>query len=412
MSGFRNILIRTAAAIAMLASAPAAFAEEFVLGMSAAFKGPSRGLGIELYRGSMAYLEHVNSAGGVNGKRVAIKYYDDGYNPGPAVENTLRLIQNDRVDMLYGYVGTPTVTRVLPLLKKHSDESMLLFFPFTGAEPQRRPPYDEFAFNLRASYQQETAGLVDNFVAIGRKRIAVFYQIDAYGRSGWHGVRLALARHDLRMAGEATYRRGAAFTQDMRPQVEILRKTEPDAIIAIGAYGACAAFVRDVRDSGWDVPIANVSFVGSESMLGLLTEQGGKNGKDYTQNLINSQVVPSYHDTTLPAIREYREMMDRYQPRPPAEFQDATYKSPQYSFVSLEGFLNAKLIVEVLKKADTKGGRERFRKAAESLEDVNLGIGVPISFRRGSHQALDKVYFTVVRDGRFVTLDDWKRWAR
>src|SRR5438067_9044363 len=89
--------------------------ETLVLGMSAAFRGPSRGLGIELYRGSMAYFEHVNRSGGVQGRKIVIKAYDDGYNPIPAIENTVRLIEQDDPLLLYGYVGTPTVTRMLPL---------------------------------------------------------------------------------------------------------------------------------------------------------------------------------------------------------------------------------------------------------------------------------------------------------
>src|SRR5262249_45347807 len=133
-------------------------AEEIVVGMSAAFAGPSRGLGIELYRGSMAYLEHVNRLGGVHGRKIIIKAYDDGYNPEPAIDNTIRLVEKDHVFLLFNYVGTPTTTRCLPLLRRHRDQSVLLFFPFTGAQPQRQPPYDEFVFNLRASYYQETGG--------------------------------------------------------------------------------------------------------------------------------------------------------------------------------------------------------------------------------------------------------------
>src|ERR1700730_8605958 len=152
--------------------------EEIVVGMSAAFTGPSRGLGIELYRGSMAYFEHVNSQGGVHGRKIVIKAYDDGYNPFPAIDNTIRLIEKDDVFLLFNYVGTPTTTRCLPILKQNRDKSILLFCPFTGAQPQRQQPYGEFAFNLRASYYQETAGLVEHFLEIGRKRIAVFYQID------------------------------------------------------------------------------------------------------------------------------------------------------------------------------------------------------------------------------------------
>ena len=153
--------------------------------------GPSRGLGIELFRGASAYFEHINRHGGVRGRKVVLRTNDDGYQPDPSVENTMILMLEDKVFALFGYVGTPTVTRVLPMLKKFQERQIYLFFPFTGAQPQREPPYGPFAFNLRASYRQETAGLVQNFVRIGRKRIAVFYQADAYGRSGWAGVRRA-----------------------------------------------------------------------------------------------------------------------------------------------------------------------------------------------------------------------------
>jgi branched-chain amino acid transport system substrate-binding protein len=199
-------------------------AEDIVIGMSAAFTGPSRALGIELYRGSMAYLEPVNRRGGIHGKKIAIRAYDDGYNPTPAIRNTIKLIDDDDVFLLVNYVGTPTVTRVLPLLKNYRKKHVYLFFPFTGAEPQRQPPYSDFVFNLRASYQNETAGLVDHFVRLGRTKIAVFYQADAYGRAGWQGVRDALARHGLTINREATYRRGTEFSASLKQQLEILSR--------------------------------------------------------------------------------------------------------------------------------------------------------------------------------------------
>ena len=394
-----------------LAAQPAS-AQDIVLGMSAAFSGPSKGLGIELYRGSMAYFEYVNSQGGVHGRKIVIKAYDDGYNPIPAIDNTVRLIEKDDVFLLFNYVGTPTTVRCLPLLKRHRDHSMLLFFPFTGAQPQRQQPYGEYVFNLRASYYQETAGLVDHLVEIGRKRIAVFYQIDAYGRNGWDGVRIALARHGLKMAGEATYRRGTAYTESLHQQVDILRKTEPDAVISIGTYAACAAFVRDARDAGWNVPIANVSFVGSVNMHELLQQTGKAKQLDYTKDLINSHVVPSFEDLTLPAVREYRQLMIRNPPMPPPELLKDAYTPFRYSFVSLEGFLNAKLLVAILEKMGPPFDRKRLKQAAEAMADFDLGVGVPVSIGKDRHQAIDRIYYTVVQDGRFEPLKDWKRWHK
>ncbi len=411
--------------------APAFAGENLVLGMSAAFKGASRGLSIELYRGSIAYFEQVNRAGGVHGRPIVLRPLDDGYEPVPAIENTIELIESDDVFLLFDYMGSPTTTRVLPLLKLYHDNrrEVFLFFPFTGAQPMRRPPYNEYVFNLRASYHEEAAKLVEHFLAIGRKRIAVFYQIDAYGRAGWDGVRQTLAGFDdygnripddpslasegrLRIVAEATYRRGTKFTDSLSEQVKILRAAKPDAIISVGTYAACAGFIRDVRNAGWNVPIANVSGVDSENLLALLVEEGKKAGKDYATDLINSQVVPSYHDQTLPAVVEYRAAMAQYSPVPPAELLNEPYRAPQYSFISFEGFLNAKLMVQVLNKMTPPLRQTDIRAAAESLENVDLGIDVPISFGPQRHQALHKVYCTVVADGLFVPLPDdgWEKW--
>lgn len=384
----------------------------YALGMSAAFTGPSDGLGVELYRGSMAFFDHLNANGGIDGNTVEIITLDDGYQPDPAVENTIEFLQKNEALCLFNYVGTPTVTRILPLLKGYRGTQKLLFFPFTGAEPQRQPPYKTFVFNLRASYRQELAGLVDRLVDINRWRLVVFYQADAYGRSGWDGARRALMTKGLNLVGEATYRRGARFDESMKRQVEILMRARPDAVLSIGSYAACAAFIRDARDMGFDVPIANVSFVGSEKLLGLLEAAGRESGRDYTRDLINTQVVPSYEDLSLPAVREYRALMDASSPPPPA-LADPSYKPLKYSFTSFEGFLNAKVMARVLEAYSDNRSRG-LKWAVESVRDIDLGIDVPVGFSETRHQGLDRIYFTTVSDGKFVPIDEkrWRSWQK
>jgi ABC-type branched-subunit amino acid transport system substrate-binding protein len=359
----------------------------------------------------MAYLSDVNAHGGIKGRPIVIKAYDDGYNPAPAIYNTIKLIEQDHALALFDYVGTPTVTRVLPLLKKYGDQSILMFSPFTGAEPQREPPYDGLVFNLRASYRDETYGLVDRFVSIGRKRIAVFYQADAYGRSGWDGVRRALAAHGLTLAGEATYARGTSYTMHLTAQVEILRKANPDAVIAVGSYAACAAFVRDVVDAGWKIPIANLSFVGTENMTHLLMHEGERTGHDYTSMLVNSEVVPSYEDLSLPAVTEYRALMAKYHPTPPAFADLEGYELLGDNFAGFEGFLNAKVMVEALRRMPGDVARSKLAAALESIHDFDLGIDAPISFSPTQHQALQYVYYVRVDHGRLVPAVDWAQWT-
>ena len=385
-----------------------------MIGVSAALTGQSGSLGTELNRGAGAYIQYVNENGGVNGHRVELKMYDDGYQPAAAVENTVKLIETDKVLALFNYVGTPTTTEVLPLLKLYAAKDIYLFCPFTGAEQLRNPPYSDFVFNLRASYREEVEGMVKSFVSIGRKRIALFYQVDAYGRSGWEAARRALKAQGLEIVSEATYLRGTGTGSEgsMKAQVNILKAGNPDAVISVGSYAAVAAFIRDARDQGLEVPIANVSFVGSNNLLSLLVRIGQQNGKDYTGNLVNTQVVPSYEDTSVPAVAEYRKIMQRYEPMQQAPAAEPGRNSEGLSFVSFEGFLNAKLLVEVLRRAGYPLGGDQIRRAAESMHDFDIGLPERVTFTATRHQALDRIYFTTIKNGEFVPLTSWEAWRK
>jgi len=284
------------------ASAPGVSTRDIKIGMSAAFKGTAAGLGTELFRGAQAYYNEINARGGIYGRTISIVALDDGYEPTPCIKNTLQLIEKEQVFFLSNYVGTPTLTRALPVIKRYADQHVILVGNFTGAQPQREDPYVDQVFNIRASYRQEMMALVDRFWQAGARKFGVYYQIDAYGRSGTDGVARGLALRGVKIVSEATYIRGAKFEDDMTPAVKALRGAGVEVVLCTGAYQGCGAFVRSARDAGWNVPISNVSFVGCEAMLSLLLKHGKTTRRDYTQALINSQVVPSYDDPTLPAV--------------------------------------------------------------------------------------------------------------
>jgi len=178
-------------------------------------------------------------------------------------------------------------------------------------------------------------------------------------------------------------------------------------VLCTGSYQGCGAFVRTARDLGWTAPISNVSFVGCEAMLNLLLKHGQATARDYTQALINSQVVPSYDEASLPGVAQYRALMDKHNPQVPEALRDAKHAPERLSFRSLEGFVNAKVIVEALRRAGPSPTRASFRQALESLTRFDLGIGAPLTFGPERHQGLDNVYFTSVVSGRWAPITDW-----
>jgi ABC-type branched-subunit amino acid transport system substrate-binding protein len=365
--------------------APATNLPPIVVGVSNVQSGPSSDLGHELVLGSQSYFDLVNKDGGIHGRRISILLKDDEYEPDPAVKNTNELIELDKVFFLFDYIGTPTLTRTLPLLRYYQSDNIVNVAPLTGADPQRLPPYNQFVFNIRASYREETRSLVRYFYSKGYRKLGIFAQADAYGKSGELGVNNALADFGLTTVRTVTYRRNQPFEDNMSVQVSLLRDAGVDAVIAVGVYGPSAAFIRDSRLAGWNVPIANLSFVDAVAMLGKLSEASRKLNKDLTLNLINGQVVPSPDDLSYPLVAEYR-----------------AHTAPgDATFIGLEGWLNAVVVTEALRRAGPNPSRVGFIGAMESLHGWDPGIGTALEFSPTNHQGLHRVWLTRSAKGRW-----------
>ena len=131
-------------------------------------------LGKGMREGAEAVFKSVNGAGGVHGRQIRLVVGDDGYEPERAIDETLKMIEQQKVFSLFGYVGTPTANAVLPIVK---EMNVPLVGAFTGAMSLRQP-LTEQVFNVRASYDDEAETLVAHFLAKGAKSVAVFYQDD------------------------------------------------------------------------------------------------------------------------------------------------------------------------------------------------------------------------------------------
>jgi branched-chain amino acid transport system substrate-binding protein len=395
------------AAILVLSVVPRLFAENAAppirLGLTAGFTGPTRAMALELYRGAVACFARQNQDGGVARHPLELLAADDGYEPDPAIENTVRFLVHDKVLALFSELGSPTVSRVLPVLRSYADKGARLFFPVTGLEGSRIPPYVQLSYNLRASYRQEIEALVESFVARGFRRIAICHQADAFGRSGWDGAGRALAQRGLPFCGEATFVRTAGADEDMMPQAKILAAAAPQAILIIGAAPACSSLIRDLRRAGVGATIGLVSFAGGEILLRQLAVEEQRLGCDLGKDLVFSQVTPCWRDETLPAAREYREslaLLGRRNP-PPGGWEAELLEG---STVGFEGYLNARLLLAVLQAMPDPLDRADLDAAAKSIGRADIGIGVPVSLAGSDHQGLDTVYLATAKKGQLVPL--------
>ena len=362
---------------------------EIVLGMSAPFSGPSRQLGTELEIGIQAYFRHVNQAGGVAGRQLRLIALDDGYQPEHALANIKELDETHRVFAILGNVGTPTAQKTLPYALSRN---LLFIGAFTGAPLLRKDPPDRYVFNYRASYKEETAAIVKYLVKIrgvGAEQIAVFAQTDGYGDAGFHGVAKTL--RDYGRKEEAILRVGyERNSSDVTAAVqEILRHKEIRAVVMVATYRPAAAFIQQVRDVRKDLIFTNVSFVGSDALAAELRQLGPA----YAPGVIVTQVVP-HPASYSSAVLRYRELLHQ------------AYPNQKPSFVSLEGYLDAVLLVEGLRRAGRDLTTETLVDALETVRDFDVGLGAPLHYGPSEHQASHKVWGAVLdASGTYQTLE-------
>ena len=348
--------------------------DRILIGQAAVLSGPAAQLGIQMRNGILAYFKELNEKGGVNGRKLELISEDDQYEPKVAPGVTKKLIEEHKVFALTGYVGTPTGVVHVPVA---TAAKVPLVGMFTGAEALR-VPFNRYVFHVRASYYDETDKIVEQVLSTGGKKIAVFYQNDAYGQAGLKGTEIAVTKRNVKIHSLGTVERNTVKVEDA---VKTINASQPDAVVMISAYTSCAEFIKQMKKAGSAAQFYNVSFVGSTSLASALGKDGVGVGI--------SQVVPFPWGVGVPVVKEYQALSKK------AGFTD-------YNFGAIEGFLTAKVLVEGLKRTGRDLTREKFIDTMEKMQDVDLG-GFFISYSPKNHTGSKFVDLTIIsRDGKFL----------
>jgi ABC-type branched-subunit amino acid transport system substrate-binding protein len=373
---------------------------EIRFGISAPFSGPAKELGQNMKLGIESAFNAANANGGVYGRKLRLVAADDGYEPARTTAAMTQLYEKDQVFGLIGNVGTPTAVVALPYAL---DRKMLFFGAFTGAGLLRSDPPDRYVFNYRASYAEETAAVVNYLVKVKRllpEQIAVFAQQDAYGDAGFSGVEKAI--RSLRGGNDSpilrlNYQRNTVDVDDAVAQLQQVQqqalqqksRAPIKAVIMVPTYRAAAKFIEKTRDLYPDMIYTSVSFVGSTALANELMLLG----KKYATGVIVTQVVPALEGHSS-LVLDYKSALAKYFPG----------EAPDY--VSLEGYVDATVLVAALKQNGAQLDTEKLVATFENLRDLDIGLGTPMTFSPSEHQGVHKVWGTQLdADGRYQPFD-------
>jgi len=369
----RQVLARMTGVAAAVSMGLPAFAQTRSIRIGATFDNSSveKANGTGLFLGSSAYFNALNRAGGINGTKVELVLADDQFKPDVAKSNALAFHADNSVLAMIHPLGTRQTAEVSDAVP-----GMAVVGPNTGTVSLRKKAAPN-TFWVRANYDQEIDKLIATAAVLGQSRIGIVYSNDPLGQSLLAGFKASLAKAKLEPAVIAS----TPSTTSM--EVELAAKQIAEAkpqIVIIGLAGTAPAFVRAFRAAG-----------GKSSAYGLSITAGSLGAMgDLAHGLGFAIVVPSPFATKFEIVRRYQADM-------------LASGAKDFSLPSLEGYMDAYVLAEGLRRAGPSPTRAAVLAGLERIEGFDLG-GVKINFgprNREGNQFVDVAVMSA--NGRLIS---------
>jgi branched-chain amino acid transport system substrate-binding protein len=364
----RRFLLQSAAAAAAYSTqgfrsaraenAPGVTDTEIKIGQTMPYSGPLSAYSVS-GRTEIAYFKMINEQGGINGRKINLISVDDGYSPPKTVEQTRRLVEQERVAFLFQPLGTPTSAAV----RQYCNDNKVpqLFIGGSGSifnDPQDFPwtigfiPSNLTDAHIFAKYILATKP---------EAKIGVLYQNDATGKDYLNGLQDVLgAEHAGMVIKEVSYE---VLEPTVDSQIVTLQGSGADVFLIAATAKAAAQAIRKAYDIGW-TPLRYLDFV-SGSIVSVMKPAGLEKSK----GVIAATFMKDTNDARWkddPGVKEFQAFCAKY--LTPTDFVDGN---------AAGGFTVAQAMVQVLKQCGDDLSRENIMKQATNLKDLELPLLLP-----------------------------------
>jgi branched-chain amino acid transport system substrate-binding protein len=356
-----------------LAWLPASAADTIMVGRSLTLSGPLKAYGEAKRDGGDAYIAKVNAAGGINGKKIELVTLDDAYLPANIVANLKKLAAENQPVAFLGIFGVPTSAAALPVLA----ELQIPGVGLTSGTEAMRKPFNRYAFPVRATYADEARKLVSHANTIGITKISVIYMDNPFGA----GLNTALS--DAAKVGGLTLKSlkvdiAGATTAAVAAQAAA---DQPQAIFLASLSVLAAQTFTELKKAGYRGSIYGFSPLDTT----VFTKLVGAEAK----GLGISQVFPIPTGVRYKVVAEYMKDVK-------------TLGRGVPSFYGIEAYVEAKVLVEGLRRAGAKPTPASLVKSLETMKDFDAG-GFFVSYTLEAHTGSTFVEITVVNSNGEVT---------
>jgi len=368
MTDLRSLCIAAALATASLGASA-----QLLIGQTAGISGPVADSVNETIGGAKLVIDSVNAQGGIYGEQIEVIRMDDGFDVKRAADNARVLIEDRKVLAFFMSRGTPHTQAILPLLDKNG---VALIGPSTGAMVLHKP-LQKYVFNVRPTYQREAEKAVQHLTTVGIDRIAVVHVTDSFGLDALEGAMNGFKKAKMQPAVVVPSDRSKPNYAEIVPKIT---GVNAQAVIWLGSGTAVTDVIKALRKAGSAAQVVTLSNNASGGFIKDLGADG--------RGVIVTQVFPSARSIAHPMVAEALAL---------ARAKGITEMSP----VALEGFASAKVLVEALKRAGPKPTRARVVAALESINGLDLGGGMDISYSPQDHSGLEFADLSIISDGKF-----------
>jgi branched-chain amino acid transport system substrate-binding protein len=371
----RQLILGAAAAALSTPHLRAAAASSWLVGQSAPRAGVVGAVSAETTSGARLYFDHLNSKGGVHGRPIELLSLDDGQDPKRTAQNTQLFIDKGAVALTL-YRSTPSIAAALPLAAK---AGVAFIGAQTGPTILYEPAQAE-VFNTRSRYKDEVVRAVNFFAELDFRRVGALVASDAFGHDVMAGLLPAMANANADLVAQPTIDNRTA---DVTQQVEVLRKAKPQVVLLICNATAAAQFVKAARNADMRATFVALSNSSSASFV--------KDLGPAARGVVVTQVVPTPYSSRVRVVSDFRQVVAQ---------QGAA--APALSHATLQGFITAKFIHELIRRAGPGADRELLRRGSVANGSFDLG-DFALNFTPQNRQGSRLTELTVVSaDGRFM----------
>lgn len=353
-----KLIVSTLAAAGLSLAAATASADAIKVGNTNPYSGPASAYGT-IGKAIAAYFAKVNAEGGIDGKMIEFVSLDDGYSPPKTKEQFRKLVESDKVDLIFQSLGTPTNSAVHRYINR---EKVPHLFVATGAAKWNDPGNFPWTMGWQPNYQTEgkiyAQYLLKNHP---NGKIGILFQNDDYGKDYVQGLKDGLgAKAGSMIVAEESYE---TTEPTVASQVIKLKAAGADVFYNVTTPKFAAQAIRKIAELDWK-PVHILNNV-SNSVGAVLTPAGVEN----SVGLIST----AYHKDPTdqrwkddPAYLAWSKWMDEYYP-------DGDRKST----FNVYGYAAAQTLEAVLRQAKGDYSRENIMKQAASLKDLRIDMLLP-----------------------------------